>query len=179
MQERNKRRTKISRLVYYMCIFAMFGAMMLVSKMVLSGLPNIHLTGMFCILLTVVYRVKALIPIYIYVFLEGLFYGFTVWWLIYLYVWAVLWGAVMLLPKRMSPKTAFFVYPLVCALHGAAFGVLSAPVWSFFSGNGLLITIISGLSFDVIHTVGNFAAGFLVLPLSQLLIKLEKKSVYF
>ena len=33
----------------------------------------------------------------------------------------------MLLPKNMPRKAAAVVYPLVCALHGLAFGTLYAP----------------------------------------------------
>ncbi len=155
---------------------------MFASKVALSSFPNIHLVGMFCMTFTLVYREKALVPIYIYVFLEGLFYGFTYWWVMYLYVWALLWGAVMLFPKKMNKRTAFFVYPIVCSLHGAMFGVLCAPVQAVFSGYDLKMTltwIASGLPFDMLHAAGNFVAGFLVIPLSRLLIELDKKTAHF
>lgn len=45
--------------------------MMFTSKLLMEGLPNIHLIGMFTALLTVVYRKRALYPIYIFVFLTG------------------------------------------------------------------------------------------------------------
>ena len=70
----------------------------------MSALPNIHLLGMLIMVLTLTFRWRALIPIYIYVFLDGLYFGFNVWWVPYLYVWTVLWGMVMLLPKQMSKK---------------------------------------------------------------------------
>ena len=63
-----------------MVIFAMLGTLMFCSKILLEVLPNIHLLGMLTIVYTVVYRRKALIPIYIYVFLNGLFAGFNMWW---------------------------------------------------------------------------------------------------
>ena len=58
-------------------IFAVFAALMFVSKLLMQVLPNIHLLGMFIVALTVVYRAKALLPIYVYVFLDGLFSGFS------------------------------------------------------------------------------------------------------
>ena len=64
-------------------------------------LPNIHLIGVFIVAMTVVYRRKALYPIYIFVFITGLFNGFNTWWTAYLYTWTVLWGMTMLLPKKM------------------------------------------------------------------------------
>ena len=67
-----------------MVLFAMLAALMFCSKKVMEGLPNIHLLGMFIMTFTVVFRKKALIPIYVYVFLDGLFGGFSMWWLPYL-----------------------------------------------------------------------------------------------
>lgn len=87
-----------------MAVFGMLGAVMYASKFLMELAPNIHLLGVFTIAFTVVYRRKALYPIYVYVFLNGIFSGFASWWIPYLYLWTVLWGAVMLLPKNMPPK---------------------------------------------------------------------------
>lgn len=155
----------------------MFGSMMFALKVVMMSLPNIHPLGMFIMLLTVVYRWKALIPIYIYIALEGIFF-FGIWWFPYLYIWTVLWGITMLLPKNMKPAVAAVVYPLVCGLFGLSFGVLYAPAEALFYGLDLeqtLAWISMGLGFDILHAVGNTAMGCLVLPLSKLLFKLEKK----
>ena len=48
-------------------VFAMLGAVMYASKMLMEVLPNVHLLGTFVVAFTVVYRKKALYPIYIYV----------------------------------------------------------------------------------------------------------------
>ena len=99
-----------------MVLFAMLGALMFCSKIIMEALPNIHLLGMLVMLYTVVFRVKALIPIYLYVIVQGFYAGFADWWLSYTYVWTVLWGMTMLLPKNMPPKAAMIVYPIVCSL---------------------------------------------------------------
>lgn len=98
-------------------VFAMLGAMMYASKVLMDLLPNIHLIGTFIVAMTVVYRKKALYPLYIFVFVTGLLSGFATWWIPYLYIWAVLWGAVMLLPKNMPKKVKPIVYMAVCGLH--------------------------------------------------------------
>ena len=72
-------------------IFSMLGAVMYASKVIMEFAPNIHLIGVFTIAFTVVYRKKALYPIYVYVFLTGMFHGFATWWVPYLYLWTVLW----------------------------------------------------------------------------------------
>ncbi len=158
-------------------IFAMFGAMMFCSKLIMEGLPNIHPLGMFIMLLTVVYRRKALIPIYIYVFLQGIYVGFDMWWVAYLYIWAILWGMTMLLPRKMPTKIAAVVYPAVCGVFGLIFGLAYAPVWAIIYGldfKEALMWTVAGLSFDLLHLAGNVALGCLVLPLSKVLMKLEK-----
>ena len=83
-----------------MTVFAMLGAVMYASKMIMEAAPNIHLLGTFITAYTIVYRKKALYPIYTYVILNGLFSGFASWWVPYLYVWTVLWGAGMRLHRR-------------------------------------------------------------------------------
>jgi len=170
---------RISRLIRDICIFSMLGTLMFVSKILMEIAPNIHLLGMFCMTYTIVYRAKALIPIYVYVFLNGLYAGFDVWWIPYLYIWALLWAVTMLLPKNMKPAAAKVVYPIVCCLHGALFGVLYAPAQAIMFGYSAEMTlswIIAGIPFDILHAAGDLAAGLLVLPLSQLLAKLERRS---
>ena len=73
-----------------MIVFAMLGTIMFCSKILLEVLPNIHLLGMLTMTYTVVFRRKALIPIYIYVMLNGLYAGFNIWWIPYLYIWTIL-----------------------------------------------------------------------------------------
>ena len=171
----NKLRVTVAELV----IFAMFGALMYATTYVMKVLPNVHLLGLFIVTLTAVYRFKALIPLYIYVFLEGLFMGFSPWWWPYLYVWAVLWGAAMLLPRNMPVWLAAVVYPLVSGLHGLCFGLLFAPAQMllFYGGDFSFFWpwVAAGFPFDVTHAIGNVASGLLILPLVRLLTKLQAR----
>lgn len=158
-------------------IFGMLGAVMFASKMLMEILPNIHLLGTLIVAITVVYRKKALYPIYIYVFLNGIFAGFAMWWIPYLYVWTILWAATMLLPKNMPAKIAPVVYAVVCALHGFAFGVLYAPAQAIMFGlnfNATIAWITAGLPFDVIHGISNLCCGVLIVPIIKLLKNSEK-----
>lgn len=155
----------------------MLGALMFVSKLIMELLPNIHLIGMLTVVYTVVFRRKALVPIYVFVLLTGVYAGFASWWVPYIYVWTVLWGAVMLLPKNMTRGVSAIVYPLIAALHGLAFGTLYAPVQALLFGldfSGMVAWILAGLPFDLIHAVGNLVAGLLTVPLSELLKRLSR-----
>jgi energy-coupling factor transport system substrate-specific component len=169
-----KRKLSVAELT----IFAMLGALMYCSKVIMEWAPNIHLLGMFVMVFTLVYRKKALIPLYIFVFMIGLFNGFSIWWFPYLYIWTILWGITMLLPQKMSIKVKTIVYPLICSLHGFAYGTLYAPAQALMFGFNLEQTIawiVSGLPFDMIHGISNFAVGFMILPLVNLLNKLNKQ----
>ena len=155
----------------------MFGTLMFGSKLLMEFLPNIHLVGLFIMVFTIVYRVKALIPIYIFVFLTGIYGGFTMWWIPYIYIWAVLWGITMLLPKKMPIWLKTIVYPVVCCLHGLLYGALYAPMQAImyhFTFEQTLTWIASGLYFDLLHGAGNFILGLFILPLTELLFKLNK-----
>ena len=151
---------------------------MFISKLLMEGLPNVHLLGMLTISYTLVYRKKALIPIYVYVLLNGLYAGFNMWWVPYLYIWTVLWAITMLLPKKMPKKVSAVVYPLLCALHGLAFGTLYAPAQALMFGLSFEDTLrwmVAGLPWDAVHAVGNLATGLLILPAVAVLKRLEKQ----
>ena len=157
-------------------VFGMLGALMYASKVIMDAAPNIHLIGVFVVAFTVVYRRKALYPIYIFVLLAGLFGGFSTWWIPYLYIWTILWGITMLLPKKMPAKVKIPVYMFVNACHGFLYGILYAPAQAVMFGlsfEGMLAWIVAGFPFDLIHGVSNFCCGILIVPIVKLLLKLE------
>ena len=159
-----------------LAVFGMLGTLMCISKYVMEILPNMHLLAVFTVAFTVVFRKKALYPIYIFVFLVGLFSGFSVWWLPYLYIWAVLWGAVMLIPKNLNPKIAPFVYIAVCSLHGFLYGTIYAPAQALLFGldfKGTVAWIVAGLPFDLVHGFSNLCLGVLIVPIIKVLNKLK------
>lgn len=170
----NKKAPSIKELA----IFSMLGTIMFISKIIMEFLPNVHLLGALTMIYTVVFRKKALIPIYVYVFLTGLWFGFATWWLPYLYIWTVLWGVTMLLPRNMPQKWAVVVYPIVCFLHGLSYGTLYAPAQALLFGldfKGMLLWIAAGFPWDIVHGVGNIVAGLLIYPLSKAMLKLKKE----
>ena len=162
-----------------MAVFAMLGALMYASKIIMEVAPNVHLLGVFTIAFTVVYRKKALYPIYTYVLLNGIFCGFATWWIPYLYLWTVLWGAAMLLPKRIPTKMRPLVYMLLCAAHGFLFGTLYAPAQALLYGlsfRGMIAWIVAGLPWDFVHGVSNFFCGILIVPIVKILTFLENRA---
>ena len=157
-------------------IFSMLGAVMYASKILMDWAPNIHLLGVFTIAFTVVYRKKALYPIYIYVMLLGMLNGFATWWIPHIYLWTVLWGITMLLPKNLPVKIRPIIYMVVCSLHGFAYGILYAPAQALLYGfnfEKMIAWIISGLPFDITHGISNFFCGILIVPIIVTLRRAE------
>ena len=168
-------------------IFSMLAAIMFTLKVVLAGIPNIEPVSLLIIVYTAVYRFRALIPIYIYVILEGLLFGFSVYWVGYLYVWAILWGVIMLIPRRVfdaSGRRAVILgacLALISGAFGLAFGTLFAPSQIAIYGlsfDAMLAWIAAGLPYDLLHACGNFAFAAAALPLIRLIKKLESQRTF-
>lgn len=172
-------KTKPKKLsVFELVLFAVFASLMFLSRVIMQFLPNIHMLAFFIVLLTVVYRTKALIPLYIYVLLEGLFSGFALWWIPYTYIWTILWAVAMLIPQDIQKKYAVIVYPLICCAHGLLFGILYSPVQMLMFNlnfNQTVLWIASGFPFDLLQGIGNLIFGLLIYPMKTLLIKLNNK----
>ena len=161
-----------------LAIYSVLSAIMLVSRISLQMVPFIQLLGLIVAAITLAYRVHALIPLYVYVMLEGIFAGFSFWWLPYIYIWLPLWFSFMLAGKLNLPKKVKIpLYMVLSGLHGLLFGIMYAPAQALMFGltfEGTIAWVIAGLWFDVMHAMGNFAAGVLIIPLSELLIRLNR-----
>ena len=160
----------------------MLGTIMFISKLIMEFLPNIHAIAMLIAVFTLVYRWRALIPIYIYVFLTGLYNGFGIWWIPYIYIWAILWALIMLIPKRLSIKKKVIISAVFCGLHGLLYGTLYAPFQALAFGlnfDGMIAWIIAGIPWDILHMCGNIAMSVLIVPLHKTIIKLENRTSEF
>lgn len=70
-------------------IYGILSAVLLAAQVSLGFLPNIEIVTLLILVYTLVFRKKVFFIIYIFVFLEGLIYGFGLWWINYLYVWSI------------------------------------------------------------------------------------------
>lgn len=148
----------------------MLAALTFGAKVAMSALPNIEPVSLMILLFGAVFGWKALFPTYVYVIAEILFYGLGTWNVNYLYIWAILAVAAVLLRRVRQP----LVWALVSGVYGLAFGALCAPVdaviggWSYAAAKW-----VSGIPFDLAHCAGNFAIALLLFaPLRTVLEKL-------
>jgi len=135
---------------------ALCAALLLVAQVALAPLPNIELVSLLVVLYTLFFRWRTLFILYAFVLLEGLLYGFGLWWINYLYVWTALWAAAMLL-YRMRGAAGWV---LLLAGYGLLFGFLCSFVYLFAGGpKAAFGYFISGIPFDLAHCAGNAVIG--------------------
>lgn len=158
----------------YIPIIGMLSAILLVVQIALGFLPNIELVSLLIIIYTLVFKKKVIYIISIFVLLEGLIYGFGLWWINYLYIWFILAFITHIFKKESSP----LVWALISGFYGLLFGTLCSIPYFFIglsSGtiqngfNTALAYIISGIPFDLVHGISNF---FIALTLFKPLYKL-------
>lgn len=145
---------------------------MYVSQVIMSQLPNIEIVSLLIILTTRKFGYKALMSVYVFVGLEILTYGISLWVINYIYVWAIFCIVICFFRKIDNA----FIYAFISALFGLAFGTLCSIPNFFIGGFAFGISyIVSGLTFDLLHCAGNFVTTLILYkPLSNALNKAVK-----
>ena len=156
-----------------LCLMAMMGTVLVASKAALAYLPNVELVSLLTILFTVVFRGRVLGALGVFLLLEGLLHGFGSWWFMYLYVWPLLAGLAWLFRWMKRP----WQWAVLSGLYGMAFGTLCSLVYFPVGGPRMVAAfIVSGLTFDAVHAVGNFLLALLLFrPLRRALDVLERR----
>lgn len=151
-------RTASRRVVLYALLAAVTAGL----QVAMAPLPNIEPVSLLILVYAVVFGRGAFYIVFTFVFLEGLVFGFHLWWLSYLYIWP-LWALIVLLAGRGGERP-----PLMWAVLGGGFGLsfgalcalpyLAGGPWAAFS------YWTAGIPFDLLHCLGNF---FLILALER------------
>ena len=151
-------------------LFGVLGALTFAAKYAMSFLPNIEPVSLMVMLFVVVFGRKWVYPVYLYIAMEILFYGFSLWNINYLYIWAVLALAAGCMKKMQHPLG----WAILSGAFGLLFGALCGIVDIFIGGFGYALTKwISGIPFDIAHCAGNFVIALLLfVPMRRLLEKL-------
>jgi energy-coupling factor transport system substrate-specific component len=138
----------------------------------MAFLPNIEPVTLLLLLLAERYRFKALLPVYAFVLVEGFIYGIHTWFFAYLYVWTI-WVLIVIALRRLSH---FTFWAIAAAVFGLLFGLFcSVPTFIALGVAGGIAEIVGGLSFDILHCVGNFVMVLvLYAPLKKLLERVDK-----
>ena len=148
-------------------LYGLLGAVLLVAKLALAFLPNIEPVSLLVLVYTLVLGRDVFYIVYTFALLEGLVFGFHLWWVSYLYVWP-LWAGAVLLLRRGGERPALF-WAVASGAFGLSFGALCALPYLAGGPWAALSYWMAGIPFDLLHCGGNF---FLTLTLEQPLYRL-------
>ena len=145
------------------------GAILVIGQVGMSFLPNIEPVSTLIILYTLTYKKQVFPIIYTFVLLEGIIFGFGIWWVSYLYIWSIL-ALVVLALKKMDSAV---LWAVVSGFFGLSFGALCALPYLVSGGLYAAFAYWSnGIVFDILHCAGNFV---LTLVLYRPLLRLLKR----
>ncbi len=132
-----------------------------VAKMALSFLPNIELTSFLLILYTLTFGRKVAYTVPVFILIEGMVYGFNLWWIMYLYAWPLL----VFLTHIFKKNTSVWFFSVFSGIFGLMFGALCSIPYFFigWSGGTIMSGIahaatwwVAGIPWDITHCIGNF-----------------------
>lgn len=151
------------------CALALMGALMFALKMALAALPNINMNALVIFLTAIFFGWRVLYSVGVYIMLEGLVFGFGMWWWCYWYLWPILAVIAVLMRKNDSA----ILWAVVAGAFGLCFGALCSIPYLFIGGWQMALSYwVSGIPFDLAHCGGNFV---LTLTLYRPLYKVMAK----
>ena len=133
-------------------IMGILTAVLFMGQVLLAFLPNVEIVTLLILLYTLIFGRKVFIIFYSFVLLEGILYGFGLWWINYLYVWSILAVVVLIFRRQRS----FVFWSLTAGFFGISFGALCALPYVFIGGPAAAFSYwIAGIPYDITHCIGN------------------------
>jgi energy-coupling factor transport system substrate-specific component len=154
----------------------MMVAIIEVCKQAFAFLPNIELTSFWMIQFTLLFRWRMLLVIPAVILIEGMIYGFGIWWVMYLYMWPLL----VLITWVLRRHKGVLLWCVLSGIFGLLFGLFGAIPYVVIGAmdggmeSGLAAGFtwwVAGIPWDIVHGVGNFVIMFLLYQPIQRVIK--------
>lgn len=134
-------------------LISMMVAIIEVCKIIMKDIPNIEVTTFWVIVFTIYFGKRIIYVIPTFVIIEGLMFGFGMWWIMYLYLWPLL----ALVSWLMRKNDEAWVWAIISGLFGLFFGFFGAFPYVFTSGIASAFAWwIQGIPWDITHAIGNF-----------------------
>lgn len=134
----------------------LFAAVLFALQVSMLHLPNIELVSLMVILYTLVLGKRVLNILITFTILEGVFHGFGIWWVSYLYIWPILAGLTALLRQFDAPDWG---YGILSSLFGLSFGFLCSLPYIAGGPGAMFAWWIAGIPFDLVHGISNLIIG--------------------
>ena len=160
-------------------LIGMMIAILEVCKRAMDFLPNVELVTFWIIMFTLFLGKKAVYGVLGFVLIEGLVFGFHVWWIMYLYLWPLLVLVTLLFRKNESG----ILWAVVSGIFGLVFGLAGSLPYIFIGAvdggisGGLYMAFswwIAGIPWDLVHGIANFIVMLILYkPISEVMKKLK------
>lgn len=159
-------------------LIAVLSAILTMSQMALSFIPNVELVTLLIIIYSIIYEKKALYMVGIFVIMMGIFHGFGTWWFGYVIIWPLFSFITYKLRKRIEGK--YLILSIYSGIFGLMFGILyTIPNILFAGWKAGAAYYIAGIPYDIIHGAGNyFLMLFLGKRVYDILQKLNNQYLY-
>lgn len=158
-------------------LVALMVAVIEVCKFAMVGLPNISLTAFWLVLFSKHFGNKVYYVVPVFTLIEGVVFGFNLWWISYLYAWPLL----VLIAKIFRHNNSAVIWAAISGIFGLSFGALCAIPYAFTGTDlksGLSAAFawwVAGIPWDITHCVGNFVLMLLLYkPLGKVMENLKK-----
>lgn len=160
-------------------LIGMMIAILEVCKRAMDFLPNVELVTFWIIMFTLFLGKKSVYGVLGFVLIEGLVFGFHVWWIMYLYLWPLLVLVTLLFRKNESG----ILWAVVSGIFGLVFGLAGSIPYIFIGAvdggisGGLYMAFswwIAGIPWDLVHGIANFIVMLILYkPISEVMKKLK------
>lgn len=160
-----KDKLKIS--VHDIALIGMMTAILEVSKLVFSFLPNVELVTFWIIMFTLFFGPKVIYSIIAFILIEISIYGIQTWVIMYFYIWPIL----ALIVYVCRNNGSIWLYSILSGIYGLLFGFFCAVPYFFIGAvdggmrSGLIMAFnwwVAGIPFDLVHGVANFVLMFIL-----------------
>ena len=160
-------KTKMFLTVKDIALISIALAMLEVSKFALSFIPGVEIVSLLFIIYTLFFKEKIFYILTTFYLLEGILYGFGIWWFMYIYIWAIL----VILTYAFRNKKSIWFWSVLSGIFGLLFGLLCCPVYYITGGINMTISWwIAGIPTDIIHCISNFIVCLILFkPLNKVL----------
>ena len=157
-----------------MVLLAAFAALMVAGQVALAVIPNVEMVSLLVIVCALTFGARSLLAVYAFVAAEAMIYGFGLWVINYMYIWALL-AVVSILLRRVEGR---LLWALISGLYGLMFGALCAIPYLFIGGVKMAFSYwAAGIVFDLIHAAGNFVTALVLIePLMKVTGRLVCRS---
>lgn len=177
-----KNKSNLTISVKEITLIGMMVAIIEVCKVSMMGLPNIELTTFWVIMFTLYFGRRILYVIPAFILIEGMMYGFGIWWIMYLYMWPSL----ALLTYLFRKNDSAWIWSTLSGAYGLFYGLFCSIPYVFmgaFEGSlraGLVSGFswwVAGIPWDIVHGVANFLLMLVLYHPVRKVMKLTKFTV--